>query len=118
MSERETADDGVKHPIYKWQMLGVSFTKFDGSMQSPGQLYHAWRQIDANTACTPVCRLRDESTRTRRDVQKIDTATQVHRVKDGSGGQGGNRRKKLVVGGCQSIVAFAFERTQSFTIDG
>jgi len=118
MSERETADDGVKCPIYKWQVLGVSFTKFDGWMQSPGQIYHAWRQINANAACTPVCRVRDESARAGRHVQKIDTGAQAHGVEEGFGGQGGNRCKKLVVGGRQCIVALAFECAQSFGIDG
>jgi len=68
MSEPESADNRIKRLIRKWEMFYVSFTKFDGRVQSPGQLYHLWRQVDADRACAAICGFGRKSTRSARDI--------------------------------------------------
>jgi hypothetical protein len=43
MSEPESADNRIEGVISKGEMFYVSFTKLDGGVQSPRQIYHLRR---------------------------------------------------------------------------
>jgi hypothetical protein len=81
-------------------MLYISFMKIDGRVQSPRQLYHLRRQIDADRARATTCGFGCKSTRPSRDVQETCTGVQMHGIEQGIGGQGGHRHKKCLVGCC------------------
>lgn len=116
MSEPERTDNRVERIISKWKMLHVSFTKFDGRVQSPRQFYHLWRQVDADRAGTAICGFGCKSTRPARNVQQICTGARLHGVEQGIGGERGYLRKKCVIAPRQSIMTLAFEGTQSFCV--
>src|SRR3954462_14490590 len=116
MSKPESADDGVKRMIRKWQMFYVSLAIFDRGIQSLRQFYHPRRQINADRACAAICGFGCKSTRPARDIQQTYTRAQMHVVEKGIGSQSRHRRKKYVIAVCQGIMAFAFEGPQPFRL--
>src|SRR6516165_6384665 len=87
MPKPESADDGVKRMIRKWQMFHVSFTKFDRGVQSLRQFYHPRRQVNADRAYTAVCGFGCKSARPARDIQQMFTGAQTHGVEKGISSQ-------------------------------
>jgi hypothetical protein len=116
MSKSESADDGVKRMIGKWEMLYVSLAIFDRGVQSLCQFYHPRRQINADRACTAIRSFGCKSTRPARDIQQTCTRAQMHAVKKRIGSQSRHGGKKCVIALCQSIMTFAFEGPQSFRL--
>ena len=99
-------------------MFDFAFAKIDAWVEPARQFDHPRRQIDADdlrlAACSRGCELPGSG----RHLEEMRPRTQADRVEERRNGYSGDRREKLLVGRCQSIMALAFERAQLLCLAG